>query len=248
MIYVVMPAYNEERKIELTIRNVAGELKKYTHRLVVVDDGSSDGTVDKLKRLKEIYPLVLLRHHRNFGPGAAFRTGFTWVLKYASDNDVVVTTESDGSGNQKLLETMIDRLQGAGKADAILAGCFAPKGGMRHVPWYRRLLSRGANTLLRWAFPMKGVYTYSGFYRAYSAGALRAVRRAYNGELISDDGFFSVVEVLLKLSRIRGLKIVEIPMVLDWGNGKRKSKMNVWRTVNSHLKFIWKYKFGGLGA
>lgn len=244
MIYIVIPAYNEEREINSAVREIVNNLGERKYQLVVVDDGSCDKTVAKLRGLKKKYSLKILQHDCNLGPGAAVRTGLEWILARAKSLDVVVTMESGGVSEKDLVLKMISIVEN-GKANVVLAGCYAPGGGMRNVPFKRQLLSRTANGLLRLAFPIPGVSTYSSLLRAYQIGVLKKVENKYGGKVIIDNGFFSTVEMLIKLSKCKWVKIKEIPMILDWGKEKRISRMRVGRTIISHLTNIMKYKFEG---
>lgn len=244
MIYIVIPAYNEEQEIESAVKGIVSNLGKRKYQLVMVDDGSNDRTVARLRDLKKRYSLEILRHDCNSGPGAAVRTGIEWVLAKALDSDVVVTMESGGLNEKNLVLKMVSMVEN-GKANVVLAGCYAPGGGMKNVPLKRQLLSRTANGLLRLSFPIPGVSTYSSLLRAYQVGALKKAKNKYGGKIIVDDGFFSTVEMLIKLSKCKWVKIKEIPMTLDWGKGKRISRMRIGRTITSHLINIIKYKIEG---
>lgn len=245
MNYILLPVFNEEKRISEILSRLQRELVNYQHEFIVVDDASRDSTLRKLRSLKKKYKLQILVHKDNKGPGGAFQTGFNLISKCANDEDIVVTLESDGSGDLRLLTRMIDKAIDS-RYDVVLAGCFAPGGITKHIPLYRRILSQTINIILKLAFPISGVYTYSGFYRSYSIKALRAVYKKYQGKVITDEGFFSVVELLIKLSTISGIKMAEVPMTLDWGPGKHKSGMKVGRTIRTYLKYILKYKFYGV--
>lgn len=244
MIYIVIPAYNEEQGINSAVKGIVSNLGKRKYQLVVVDDGSHDKTVARLRDLKKKYPLEILRHDCNSGPGAAVRTGIEWILTKARDSDVVVTMESGGVSEKGLVLKMVRAVE-RGEANVVLAGCYAPGGGMKNVPLKRQLLSRTANGLLRLAFPIPGVSTYSSLLRVYQIGALKKAKNKFNGKIIVDDGFFSTIEMLIKLSKCKWVKIMEIPMTLDWGEGKRISRMRIGRTIMSHLINIFRYKLEG---
>lgn len=244
MIYILIPVYNEERDINSAVEGIVNDLEDHKYQLVVVDDGSIDKTVVRLRDLKKKYPVEILRHGCNLGPGAAIRTGLEWVLARAGDLDVVVTMESGGVSERGLISKMVSMVE-RGEVNVVLAGCYAPGGGVENVPLKRQLLSRTANGLLRLAFPISGVFTYSSLLRAYQVGVLKKAENKYRRKLIVDNGFFSTVEMLIKLSKCKWAKIKEIPMTLDWGKGKRISRMRVGRTIASHLINIMKYKLGG---
>ncbi|MBI5357179.1 glycosyltransferase family 2 protein [Candidatus Collierbacteria bacterium] len=244
MIYILIPAYNEEQEIESAVEETVNNLGKRKYQLVVVDDGSYDKTVARLRNLKKKYSLEILQHDYNLGPGAAVRTGIEWVLARGVDSDIVITMESGGVSEKDLVLKMVDAIERE-EANIVLAGCYTQGGGMKNVPLKRQILSRTANGLLRLAFPISGVSTYSSLLRAYQVGTLKKAENKYNGKLIVDNGFFSTVEMLIKLSKCKWTKIKEIPMTLDWGRGKRISRMRIGRTIMSHLINIIKYKIEG---
>lgn len=93
-ISAVLPAYNEEANLEEAVSRVATALAVYapTHEIIVVDDGSQDGTAAVLERLRGLHPaLRVVRHPQNRGYGAAVRSGFgaaryEWVFMMDADN------------------------------------------------------------------------------------------------------------------------------------------------------------------
>lgn len=244
MIYILFPAYNEGKNLPLVLREMSKVLKGLPHKFIIVDDASQDGTASTIKRSNG-FKVQLLKHKFNQGPGAAFDTGFRWILKHAKTDDLVITAESDETSDPKILAKMFKKLDSNG-IDVVIAGCFAPGGNLGRVPWYREVFSRIANTILQIVFPISRIYTYSSFYRAYTIKSLERVYQKYGNDTITDKGFFSVVELLIKLSMIPGIKMAEVPMVLDWGPGKRKSGMKVGKTIKAYLKYILKYKFYGV--
>src|SRR5512146_2221808 len=80
-ICVVIPAYNEAP----AIGKVLAELCPYAYRVIVVDDGSTDGTLDEARA----FPATILRHTINLGQGAALHTGFTFTLKNPAVQSIV---------------------------------------------------------------------------------------------------------------------------------------------------------------
>jgi len=93
-ISAVMPAYNEQANLEQSVARMAGALQMNTRafEIIVVDDGSQDGTAAVLERLKVVHPnLRVIRHPVNRGYGAALRSGFSvarfsWIFLMDADN------------------------------------------------------------------------------------------------------------------------------------------------------------------
>jgi len=85
-IVVCIPAYNEEK----TIAKLIVDIKKYSDKIIVIDDGSTDYTSKIAKELG----VELIQHQKNLGKGAALRNGFSKAMTYSPD--VVITIDADG--------------------------------------------------------------------------------------------------------------------------------------------------------
>ena len=121
--------------------------------------------------------------------------------------------------------------------DISLASCYAKEGGIEGTTLDRKILSLGANTLLKIFFPIKGVKTFSSFYRAYNAGMLKKAFKAYDNKLIEMPGFVCMVEMLIKLWRLK-IKIIEVPMILKFNMRQDKSKIKIGKNIRGYLKLI----------
>ncbi len=111
---VVIPAYNEERTIEQVVRAV--ENLRLAEEVIVVDDGSTDGTPKILERLKKEHGIRVLTSEKNRGKGAALRT----ALHHLS-GDVVIVQDADLELNPKEIPKLFEVIQ-SGKADVVY-GC-----------------------------------------------------------------------------------------------------------------------------
>jgi dolichol-phosphate mannosyltransferase len=237
VIHVVVPAFNEKGNIASTLAQITERLEPLAqrHRIVVVDDGSSDGTAEACRRAAEGGLRVeVVSHPRNLGPGAAFRTGFLHVLQTADPLDVVVTLEGDQTSDASVLPRLLHRVWEEGDHIA-LASCYLYGGGIKGTRMHRVGLSHVANGLMKKALGLSGLATLSSFYRVYQASALMAMRDRYGERFITTQGFECMVEVLFRASRL-GLRISEVPMVLDGSRRVGKSKMKVLRTSLAYLR------------
>ncbi len=119
---VVMPAYREEDNLEATVEDFLGTLTSggHEHRVVVVNDGSPDGTGEILDRLAARYPerVLAVHHEKNLGYGAAVRTGIRSALD-GTDMRRLLLTDSDG---QFKADDLLDflRVQREERADAVI--------------------------------------------------------------------------------------------------------------------------------
>jgi dolichol-phosphate mannosyltransferase len=239
VIHVVVPVYNEAENVDGMLEGIRERLEPLgiRYRVVVVDDGSGDGTGDLCRRAStSASPVEVVTHRENLGPGAAFRSGFLRVLEDASPLDVVITMEGDRTSDPRILTRMLRRVWEEGD-DIVLASCYLYGGGIRGTSWHRVALSHVANGLMKKTLGLSGLQTLSSFYRVYQVSALRALRVRHGDGFISTRGFECMVEILYRAARL-GLRISEVPMVLDGSRRAGKSKMKVLRTSLAYLRLM----------
>lgn len=241
MVIFVIPIYNEEKNIPTLLsrtRKICLE-EHIDFRMIAVDDGSTDKSLDILKSSKkEDMPLEICSYHPNKGVGEAFRRGFEKALEIGKDTDIVVTKEADNTSDPGILRQLILKIEDG--YDLALASCYAKEGKVLGTTFYRKFLSECANMLLKIFVPIKGIHTYSSFYRAYRLGSLRQLSASYKGNLITSNGFECMVELLIKFGKDKRFKITEVPMILQGSGRIGKSKMRVMRTTIGFLKAIFK--------
>jgi dolichol-phosphate mannosyltransferase len=210
-----------------------------------VDDGSTDGTADLCRRASEPdRPVEVLVHPRNLGPGAAFRTGFLHVLRGADPLDVVLTVEGDTTSDPAVLLRMLHRVWEEGD-HIVLASCYLYGGGIKGTRMHRVGLSHVANGLMKKTLGLSGLATLSSFYRIYQVSALQSIWRHYGDAFLTSQGFECMVEILYRAARL-GLRISEVPMVLDGSRRAGRSKMRVLRTSLAYLRLAAKGLAGRL--
>jgi dolichol-phosphate mannosyltransferase len=237
MIYISIPAYNEAENIGMLLeRLIALGYSPQDYRVVIINDGSRDDTVAIVDAFKDRMPVSVVSHPTNLGVGQGFRTAFNTVLAQAKPSDILVTMEADNTSDLGLFNKMVQLVQQ--DKDIVLASCYAKGGGIEGSNGLRIFLSESANLLLRIFYPI-GVRTYSSFYRAYRVDVLQHAMAIYGQDFITEPGFVCMVEVLIKLHRMKA-NIVEVPMILKTNMRKGASKMRVFRTIMSYLHFIAK--------
>ncbi|MBI5221394.1 MAG: glycosyltransferase family 2 protein [Candidatus Magasanikbacteria bacterium] len=128
MIFIVLPAFNEEKKIGRVIRDLFEHGYK---NIVVVDDGSSDETAKQA----ELSGAVVLRHRVNRGQGAALQTGNEFALE--SGAKIVVHFDADGQFNSKDLDCAIARMH-SNSLDVILGSRFLDK--RSNIPFFKNFI------------------------------------------------------------------------------------------------------------
>lgn len=232
---LLLPAYNEEAALRELLPKALAVVPEL--RIVVLDDGSTDGTSHACGTDRRV---ALLRHEDNRGLAAATRSLVQHALEVAEDDDVVIMMDADNSMSPDLIPTMLRRI--AGGADVVIASRFSG-GSERGVPFVRRLYSRGARILFTTFFRLGGVRDYTCAYRAYRVGALRRLH-ARTPSLFHADGFAAMVELLLNLSSLPGTRIEEVPLHLRYDQKAGDSKMDVPKTVREYLALVVRMKLG----
>ena len=131
----MVPAFNERENLAPLLAEIAAALEGLRYEVIIVDDGSTDGTWDALKALRQQYPqLHIIAFERNAGQTAAFAAGFR-----AASAPIVVTLDADLQNDPADIPKLVDALQRSG-ATAV-AGYRATR---RDTSW-KRLQSRIAN-------------------------------------------------------------------------------------------------------
>ena len=240
MIYLLLPAYNEEKALGKLIESVI-DLKKSSGlsiSILAVDDGSIDNTYKTLSFYKKDIPLEIISHDKNKGLGEALKSGITTLLPKLNNDDIVVTMDADNTHDSFLIPAMIDKI--AEGYDVIIASRFKQGGKEIGVPYLRRFFSKGARFIFTFLFPISNVTDYTSGYRAFKAPVLKKALEKYQNNLIEEKGFVCMVELLLKLRRI-GAKMTEVPLTLRYDLKEGKSKMKIVKTVLRYLYLITKF-------
>ncbi len=236
MIHFIFPVYNEKANLPGLISGIRRMMAGKAYRMVAVNDGSLDGSLEFLKA-HEGADLVITGSVINMNIGAVFSAGIFEALRNAAEDDVLVIMESDQTSEQGLVLPMAERIL-RGEADIVVASRYLPGGKYVDFPWPRVVFSHCANRLMRVFFPVASVQDYTIFFRAYRAGVLRRACEYFGPfGLIQSKGFVANAELLVKLALLTE-KIVEIPFVYNYGMKKGASKINVLRTINEYFVLI----------
>jgi dolichol-phosphate mannosyltransferase len=243
MVIVTLPAYNEEQTLPLVLEAVreAMEENRIEYRVLVVDDGSSDGTVRAAEKLLDRMPLAIVEHARNRGLGEALRTGLVEALGQAADRDIIVTMDSDNTHTPGLIARMVRSVREGN--DVVIASRYCPDARIRGVPLHRRILSRGSSWLFRILFPTRGVRDFTCGFRAYRAGILKRAFATYGDAFVAQSGFSCMVDILLKLRRMDAI-MSEVPLILRYDLKFGASKMELVRTTLDTLRLALRRRLG----
>jgi dolichol-phosphate mannosyltransferase len=197
---VIIPTYDEAE----TIAKVVGEVLAVEPRaeILVVDDGSPDGTAGIVERLAAGEPrLDLLRRTSKQGLGAAYRAGFAWGL--ARGYDALVEMDADLSHPPDRLPALLD---GLAEGDLVIGSRYVPGGATRNWSRIREAISRGGNAYVRLALRLPVRDATAGF-RAYR----RAVLEALPLDEMRSSGYCFQVEMVHRTWQ-EGFRVLEVPI------------------------------------
>jgi dolichol-phosphate mannosyltransferase len=199
-VLVIVPTYNEKDNLEI----IAGRLRAAVPEadLLVVDDGSPDGTGEIADKLAVSDSQIHVLHRKSkAGLGAAYVAGFGWALE--QDYDVAVEMDADGSHQPEQLPRLLEALH---DADLVLGARWVEGGMVENWPLHRKLLSVGGNTYARLAlgFPMRDA---TGGFRAYRRQVLEGIQV----EKVVSQGYCFQVDLAWRAWR-NGFRVVEVPI------------------------------------
>ncbi len=220
MITILVPAYNEEDSISALIHALHDNIQLVeAYEILVVNDGSSDGTGTILTELTDTIPeLRVLDHPHNMGLGCALRSGFR-----DARGRIIITMDADMTHPISLIPSLI----AAGDAvDVVIASRYVRGGGMSGVPWWRVALSVLANAIFQIIFATR-VRDITAGYKAYRAECVRALD-------ISSRGFEVQLEITIRLIA-SGATFREIPYVLTTRQ-HGASKMRYLKLISTYAR------------
>jgi len=223
---ILIPAYNEARTIAELLDRVRRAETPVEKEIIVVDDGSSDGTRETLEKLQGP-GITVLRHERNRGKGAALRT----ALARASGEVVLVQDadlEYDPRDYARILEPFLD-----GRADVVYGSRFL--GGPHRVLLFWHYAANVFFTLLTDVLYNVNLTDMGVCYKAFRTEILRSIP-------LKSDGFGFEPEVTAKACK-RRLRIYEVPISYS-GRTYAEGKKISWRDGFVYLWCLLRYRFG----
>lgn len=219
---IVIPAYNEVRKIA----SVITALKKEGYKdIIVVDDHSTDKT--GIVAMKA--GAMVIRHRRNRGQGAALRTGIEEAVKRKAK--VIVTFDADGQHKASEVKLLVAPLL-KGEVDVALGSRFL--GSHPGIPWYKWLMLKCSILVERLLLGVWLTDVHNGF-RAFSLMAAKKIR-------IRQDGFAHASEIVYEIRR-KGLSYVEVPITIFYDAYTNKKGQSIWNSFRI-LKELFRIRFG----
>lgn len=215
-VIAVIPAFNERKKVGKVINEIA----KYVDKIVVIDDGSSDGTYLAVKNRKA----VVLRHPINLGQGAALQTGFEYAKK--TKYDIVVTYDADGQFKASEIKNIIAPIVEGG-AEVTLGSRFLGKA--IDIP-----LSRLVVLKLGIFF----TYIFSGIQLTDTHNGLRAFsQKALTKISIKHNRWAHPSDIIFQISKNK-LRVTEVPVTVVYTAYSREKGQSNFEALKIPFELI----------
>lgn len=217
---VIIPTYNEKENVERMIRKVFSLPKPF--HVLIVDDGSPDGTADIVKRLQHEFSssLHLLQRTGKLGLGTAYIAGFRWALERSYG--FVFEMDCDFSHNPDDLVRLYDGCVKQG-GDMSVGSRYVKGGGVKNWPMKRLVMSFGASLYVNTVLWL-GVRDSTAGFVCYT----RKVLETIDLDRIQFIGYAFQIEMKYNAKQL-GFRIVEVPITfMDREHGVSKMSMNIF--------------------
>lgn len=231
---VVLPTYNERENMPALLPAVLADGR---FDVLVVDDGSPDGTAQVVLEVAERYPdrVHLIQRPGKLGLGTAYKTGFRWALE--RDYDLIFEMDSDFSHDPAMLPALAAATD---SADLVLGSRYVPGGGTVNWSRLRQFISQGGSTYTRLilGIPYRDL---TGGFKCFR----RQVLETIDLDAVNSTGYAFQIEMTYRAHQA-GFQIVEVPITFRERQAGQ-SKMGVGIMVEALFR-VWKLRFPGRRA
>ena len=226
---VVIPTYNEADNIEPLIEAIFQNTAEVS--ILVVDDGSPDGTGEIVKKIMKGDDRVnLLSRTAKNGLGKAYIAGFDWGMENGFTH--IVEMDADFSHRPQDLVSLVENLQ---HSDFIVGSRYIPGGKTVNWSIWRKLISRGGGLYARMilGFPLND---WTGGFNGWSVETLKGI----DTKSVESEGYSFQIELKYRALK-NGFKGKEVPIVFD-ERREGKSKMSMRIVIEAFFR-VWSFRF-----
>lgn len=201
---ILLPTYNEKENLPIIVWLIDKSMSENNHdyEIIIIDDGSPDGTLEAAKQLEKIYgsdKIVLRPREKKLGLGTAYIHG----IKHAR-GDFIIIMDADLSHHPKYIPLFIKK-QKEGNYDVVSGTRYIGDGGVNGWDFKRKLISRGANYLTQ-VLLRPGASDLTGSFRLYKKDVLQNLV-----ESCVSKGYVFQMEMIVRARKL-GYKIGEVPI------------------------------------
>ena len=201
---IIIPCYNEKNTIEIILKKIIQNLNKYkfsNYEILIIDDCSTDGTIQILKQLDNDNKIFIHFHNKNLGKGAAIHT----ALKHLTGEVVIIQDadlEYDPSDYHKLLDPFFEA-----NADVVYGSRFLGGGKYSRVHFFWHYLANKILTFICNLFTNLNLTDMETGYKVFKSSALKSIS-------LKEETFSFEPEVTIKLSK-KKFKFFEVPITYN---------------------------------
>jgi glycosyltransferase involved in cell wall biosynthesis len=222
-IVIIIPSYNEGERIRMVVKAIK---EQGFHKIVVIDDGSTDNSMELIKK----YNVIILRHLVNRGAGAATETGLKYcreILKPIAAVMIDADTQHDASEIKKLIDAHFE--QGA---DITIGNRFLE--GNKSIPSKNRFYNRIANIITS-LFAGKMIHDSQSGFKVFGKKALERI-------IIEHDQYEHCSEILIK-GHEYNFKIINVPIKVYYSTEISRKGQNIFNGIRTFINLLYSALF-----
>ena len=219
-VYIIVPAYNEEKCIDKTIK----DLRDHGYKNIIV---INDGSTDKTSKIAKDNKVILISHPINLGQGSSIQTGLEYAL--LSGADIVVTFDGDGQHRASDIDNLLKPIFND-EAEVALGSRFLNK--TSNTPWTKQVILKGGAFILFLMYGIMLTDTHNGL-RAFTANAASRMK-------LESRGMEHASEIIEKI-KLEKLRYLEVPVTIKYTSYSTKKGQRISNSLNILFKMLAKW-------